>query len=89
MDAIAINMDSNILKNYISKKARNKKSLEVLKNKYISQMYLHALFLFNSIDKNIKKDNEDIENLISKLFKSYGKALLYLDPNEEMLKMIE
>ena len=89
VDAIAINMDSNIIKKYISRKAKDDKSLEVLKNKYISQIYLHALFLFNSMNKSIKKDNGDsAEELIAKIFKSYGEALIYLDHNEEILKMV-
>ena len=89
IDGIAINMVSNTLKKYISKKAKDSKSLEAIKNKYISQIYLHGLFLFHSIEKNKKEKSEDSENLVSKIFKTYGEALLYLDLNEELLKLVQ
>ncbi len=90
IDAIAINMSANILKKYISsKKVKDEKTLEAFKSKYISQIYLHGLFLFHSIEKNKKDNDEDSESHVSKIFKSYGEALLYLDLNEELLKFIE
>ena len=89
IDAIAINMESNTLKKYISKKAKDKRSLEAIKNKYISQIYLHGLFLFHSIEKNKKERDEDSENLVSKIFKTYGEPLLYLDLNEELLRLVQ
>ena len=89
VDGIAINLENNILKKYISKKAKDSKSLEATKNKYISQIYLHGLFLFNSIEKRREKEDRDSVELVSNIFKSYGEALLYLDVNEEMLKIFE
>ena len=88
IDAIAINMESNILKEYISQKAKGENSLETVRNKYISQIYLHGLFLFHSIEKNKKERGEDSEELVSSLFKTYGKAVLYLDPSEELLSSV-
>ena len=89
VDAIAINMSSHVLKKYISKNAKDQKTLEAVTNKYIVQIYLHGLFLYNSIERNKKNKNEDSAELISNLFKSYGEALLYLDMGEELLKVIE
>ena len=89
VDAIAINLENNILKKYISKKAKDSKSLEATKNKYISQIYLHGLFLFNSIEKSREKEDTDSTELVSNIFKSYGEALLYLDVNEEILRIFD
>ena len=89
IDAIAINMEANIFKKYISKNAKDQKTLEVVKSKYISQIYLHGLFLFYSIEKNKKRRSEDSENLVSNIFKSYGEALLYLDASEDLFKFVD
>ena len=89
VDAIAINISNNILRKYISKKAKNPKSLDVIKNKYFLHIYLHALFLFNSIETNKIKGNTDSAELVSNIFKTYGEASLYLDVNDGILKVIE
>ena len=88
VDAIAINMSSNILNKYISKKGKSQKALEAMKNQYIAQIYLHGLFLFNAIEKNKSQDKDSAE-LVSSIFKTYGQALLYLNLNEDFLKLIE
>ncbi len=89
VDAIAINLSSHILIKYISKKSKDPKHLEAIKNQYILQIYLHGLFLFNSIEKNKKSQDKDSAEFVSNIFKSYGEALLYLNSNEEFLKLIE
>ena len=89
VDAIAVNMDSHILKKYISKKSKGQKDLEVMKNHYITQIYSHGLFLFNAIEKNKKSSDKDSAELVSNIFKTYGQALLYLNLTEELLKIIE
>ena len=72
---------------------KGERHLEAIKSKYISQMYLHSLFLFYAIQNNNeqdRKDNKELdsETLVSDIFKKYGEALLYLDTTEEVLKHV-
>jgi len=50
LESIFINMDSTIIKNYMSK-LRNENELEVSKRRYLSSVYFHTLFLY-MINKN-------------------------------------
>lgn len=52
LDKVYINMDSNVLKSYLSKwKHPNEEQIRVADNKYISSVYFHTLFLY-TITKN-------------------------------------
>ncbi|MCH9852122.1 MAG: hypothetical protein K0U45_01315 [Alphaproteobacteria bacterium] len=100
VDAIAINMDSNILKKYISNnKTKNEKEIEYYRNQYMSKIYLHGLFLYSILHKidfenqkeNGKKhasDEDSVEDKISEIFEHYSNVLIHLDANQELIKSI-
>ena len=87
IDAIAINIDSYVFERYkISQKANTSKKLEIALDQYITLVYSNCLFLYKSIENsNIKKDT-DIPELVSSIFKTFGEAILYINPTEELLK---
>ena len=94
VEAIAINLGSNVLKKFISKnKAKNEQQIKLLRDRYIAQIYLHGLFLYHSIsqtkEKTEKKDDLNISELVSNCFKKYGEALIYVNFDEELLKYME
>lgn len=82
IDKIAVNMDSFVLKRYISKNKINTEiSLNTIRNKYLTTIYSHSLYLYGIIDKQ-KKINEEygkisLEDFIPELFKHYSNVLLY------------
>ena len=93
IEAIAINLGSNVLRRFISKnKAKNEQQIKFIRDRYITQIYLHGLFLYHSIrqtkEKPDKKENLNISELVSNCFKKYGEALMYINFNEELLKHI-
>jgi hypothetical protein len=95
IDMIAINMDSNALKKYLSKlKNSNPDQIKLIKDKYFLQMYLHSLFLFGILDgiekKSEVKDSMETDDKIDEIFKRYASFLLAVDvTNETMLKMMD
>ena len=77
IDSVTINMDSHILNQYYSsQKANTDKKIESCKNKYIALVYLHSIILFNSMEQVKDIDRSEC---VAKIFKSYIKALLYVD----------
>lgn len=82
IDKIAVNMDSFVLKRYISKnKINTEVGLNTITNKYLTTIYSHSLYLYGIIDKQ-KKINEEygkisLEDFIPELFKHYSHVLLY------------
>ncbi len=91
VDAIAINMNSNSLKRYLSKnKAKSEKEIDYLKNQYISKIYLHGLFLYSILDKlKSQKDSQSSEDLLAQIFKNYSDVLIHLDTNKEILNSFD
>lgn len=52
VDAVAINMDSYILKRFLSKRRiASESSIRIVKDKYFTSIYLHALFLYGILEK--------------------------------------
>ena len=98
VDAIAINMDSYSLKNFISENgAKSEEQIELLRNQYIGKVYSHGLFLYSILDKlknseqnnKYSDNNKSSEDWIAEIFKSYGNVLLYLDTNKEILNSLD
>jgi hypothetical protein len=82
ISGIVINMDSFILKNFVSKnQLKSEKQIQTATDKYFLSIYLHSLFLF-SIFKKMEKENEnikdfDVEDFIAKMMKPYSSFLIY------------
>ena len=82
IDNIAINMDSLILKRYLSK-YKGKKDIETKTNKYISTIYFHSMYLYSVLQKLKQTGDDDMKNieidrLIETSFKFYAPALIEL-----------
>jgi len=93
IEAIAINMDSYVVKRYISRnKLGTQKAIKFIKNKFFSSVYLHSLFLFGIMDKlNRSEDFEfdiDIEDLIPVLMKPYSSFLLHTNTDDTILESL-
>ncbi len=87
-------MSSHILKDYISKqKVDTEDKVKLVQDKYISQIYLHSLFLYSIFEQLNKKEghkiNQEIDEMIATLFKEYGEVLLYIDTNKEILNIYD
>ncbi|MGI9558845.1 MAG: hypothetical protein ACR2NQ_04175 [Thermodesulfobacteriota bacterium] len=93
--AIAVNMDSHSWKKYLSdNKGKSKKEVEYLEGQYISKIYLHGLFLYSILEKIKQQENgeyqkQDIEDLVSQIFRDYAGLLVHLDTNREVLEAFE
>jgi len=84
LDAIYINMDSSVLKNYKSR-LKSQEQYELADNRYISTIYFHTLFLY-IINKKRKyeikriENNEEIEigltDYLKDIFENYYSAFL-------------
>ncbi len=89
LEKIFINMDSHILKKFISKNgSKNEEQINVCKNKYISTVYFHAVFFYSILakekyeiskedpDKNSKQEME-LQSFIKDFFETpYSEFLL-------------
>jgi len=96
ISAIAINMDSYTLKRLLSKnKVASEDNVHIIKNEYISKVYLHGLFLYAIMDKLNIQENEmkslpyNSEEFVAQIFKNYSDVLLYLDTNKEILNSFD
>lgn len=102
IDAIAINMDSFVLKDFINKnKYTKEQDIQRISNKYFQLMYTHSLGLYSICTKmqdSQKKsgaehdksyDIQQVDDFISSLIKPYASFLLYMDlHNEEIMKQM-
>jgi hypothetical protein len=82
LETLFINMDSTVLRNYISRQgAIGMDQKEIAEKKYISSVYFHAIFLF-SITKNkkyeLKQDEKevDLQDYLKDVFSSYYSEFL-------------
>ena len=90
VDGIVVNMDSYVLKKFISKnKINNEKELKYINDKYFLSIYLHSLFLYSILKKMGNKDERlrqiEIDEFISSMIKPYSNFLLY--ENYHLTKM--
>lgn len=82
VDGIIVNMDSGVLKSFLSKNKINSESeIKFNKDKYFLSIYLHSLFLFSILQK-MRKDDErlqpiEIDEFISNMIKPYATFLMY------------
>ncbi len=101
VEAIVVNMDSYVLKDFINKnKYTEEKDIQRISNKYFQLIYTHSLGLYSictkmqnettdSESKNEVFDIQQVDDFISKLTKSYASFLLYMDlHNEEIMKQM-
>lgn len=77
-------MDSFVLQRFISKnQIKTAGKIQIIKDRYFSSIYFHALFLFGIFDKLHKSENNeelknlDIEEIIPLIFSNYAYFLLY------------
>ena len=91
IDAIAINISSNVFERYRTfKKADTEQKLEITRKEYIALVYLNSLFLYSSmLSSEFKEKDIDIADAVSNLFKKFGEAILYINPTQEILKYYE
>jgi len=92
VEGIAINMDSFVIKRYLSKNRINTENgIKFIKDKYFTSVYLHGLFLYGIFDKLNKLDDNpryDIEELIPTLMKPYSSFLVYENIDETILSTL-
>ena len=92
VDAIAVNMDSFVVRRYVSKNRINtEKALRFTKDKFFCSVYLHSLFLYGIFDKLNRSDgNEyDIDELVPALMKPYSSFLLYATTEESLVSVLQ
>ena len=98
LDAIYLNMDSSVLKNYKSK-WKSAESLEVADKRYISAVYFHTLFLY-MITRNRKytiyrgqedKPDEEVDltDYLKDIFQSYYSEFLLNFEMSELIASLE
>lgn len=98
LDAIYVNMDSSVLKNYKSK-LKSAESLEVADKRYISAVFFHTLFLY-MITRNRKyviyhlEDQEreelfDLTDYLKDIFQSYYAEFLLNFEMGELIASLE
>lgn len=82
VDSIIINMDSHVLKSFLSKnRIESESEIKFCKDKYLLSIYLHSLFLFSILQK-MRKDDENLEPIeidefVSNMVKPYANFLMY------------
>ena len=99
LERIYINMDSTVLKNFISKTRNpNADQLELANQKYIFSVYLHTLFLYTITENRKYKlsqkqdngdSNVDIGEYLKDLFKSHYAAFLLNFGTDEFIQLLE
>jgi hypothetical protein len=81
IQGIAVNMDSFVLKRFLSKqKGQSEAEIRSIKNRFFLSVYLHSLFLYSILER-IRKDEHceieiDPEDIIPLIFKPYSGFLL-------------
>ena len=92
VEAIAINMDSFVVKRYLSKNRINtEKGIKFIKDKFFASVYLHSLFLYGIFDKLNKSNDKqyDLEELIPSTMKPYSSFLLYSNIDETLISTLK
>lgn len=82
VDSIIINMDSFVLRNFLSKNRIDSESeIKFTKDKYFLSIYLHSLFLFSILQKMRKDDTKleaiEVDEFVSNMIKPYASFLMY------------
>lgn len=87
VDAVAINMDADVVHNYIRRRKLTDKNIEHLQRLYKVGIYLVSLGLFLQLSQ--REDIEEKEELLSNLMKGIGKVIIPVVINEEIIKEVE
>lgn len=79
---IIVNMDSFVLKSFLSKNKINTESdIRYNKDKYFLSIYLHSLFLFSILQKMRNNDEKlqaiEVDDFVSLMIKPYANFLMY------------
>lgn len=82
VDSIIINMDSFVLRNFLSKnRIGSENEIKFTKDKYFLSIYLHSLFLFSILQKMRKDDTRlepiEVDEFVSNMIKPYASFLMY------------
>jgi hypothetical protein len=82
VDSIIINMDSFVLRNFLSKnRIYSESEIKFTKDKYFLSIYLHSLFLFSILQKmrkdDIKLEPIEVDEFVSNMIKPYASFLMY------------
>ena len=90
IDAVAVNVDSFSLSQYLRSNRLSGSRLEAAKRVYEIGIFLTSIFHYYEVKKN---QNEwkglDAEDIIANLMKGYSKVMLYLLLNDQLLKELE
>ena len=95
LEKIFINMDSRVLRNYVSKQgAIGVDQKELAEKRYISSVYFHSIFLY-SITKNrqyaVKRGEQEVEidDYLRDVFSSYYSEFLLNFGTEQLMASLE
>lgn len=88
VDAVAINMDADVLHDFIrQRKITSEKNIEHLTRLFKVSVFLISLILNLQISQ--KEDIEEKEEIVAHLMKGVGKIILQVAINDELLKEVE
>lgn len=94
LEAIYINMDSNVLKRFIAKQG-NEEQINIARNRYLSSVYFHTLFLY-MVSKNKKYeikqeesgDPTELQEYIADIFENYYAEFLLNFETSQLLEAL-
>jgi hypothetical protein len=95
LEAIYINMDSNVLKKHKGRiKSISEEQIELAEKKYISSVYFHTLFLFTiarSKDYSIRQGESEVDlgEFLKDLFANYYSEFLLNFGTEQLMATLE
>lgn len=88
IQAIAINMDSDVLRNYfIKNKIKSERQVRAIKDKYFLNTYLHTMFLYGTIDKSLPAHTLQMEadEMVERMLKPYSMFLLSYNSEKSVM----
>jgi hypothetical protein len=92
MQAIAINMDADVLKHFMKKNnIKSEQQVKAVKDKFFLNIYLHAMFLYGTMNKTVKTEEElqiELDEMIASMFKPYSSFLLSLNTDKVVLETL-
>lgn len=90
LDAVAVNMDSFSLYNYIRSNRLSGNRIDATKRVYEVGVFLSSLFLYLEVKRNQQDwKNIEAEDVTANLMKGYSKVIMYLLLNDQLIKEVE
>ena len=94
LETIFINMDSNVLKRFTAKQG-NEEQINVARNRYLSSVYFHTLFLY-MVSKNKKyeigqeggRDSTELQDYIADILENYYAEFLLNFETSQLLEAL-